>query len=370
MKKILFITPFKLHKENMSNAAAANRISLIIRGIAESSDSIIYSCADVSSETKSIFLKSILFILKYISILLKSYKYDFVYIYGEISIPLLKNLSKLFNIKIIVERCEFPNSLISQRKSNILRKIMNYRFLNFLKNIDCFITCSEALKIYYENYTGSQCNTIIVPLIADIKKLESILLNGEDYKDKSIAYCGSMGNNKDGVNILIAAFALIHDKYPDYRLKLIGTASASEMDKLRQSVNELGISLKVDFLGFLSHEKVIKELQKSSILTLARSSNKQAEGGIPSKLAEYLFAGVPTLVTNVGEIYKHVTDGKGCYMCEPDSEVLFAKKLEYIIQNYDDACIIAQNGKKHAELFDYKNQTFSIVNYINDTCEN
>ena len=59
---------------------------------------------------------------------------------------------------------------------------------------------------------------------------------------------------------------------------------------------------------------------------LARPNNKQAEGGFPTKLGEYLATGNTVVVTNVGEIGLFLEDKKNAFISEPDSAEKFSQK--------------------------------------------
>ena len=63
------------------------------------------------------------------------------------------------------------------------------------------------------------------------------------------------------------------------------------------------------------------------ILALARPNNKQAEGGFPTKLGEYLATGVQVVVTRVGEICLFLKNEINAFISEPDSAEKFAEKL-------------------------------------------
>ena len=176
-----------------------------------------------------------------------------------------------------------------------------------------------------------------------------------------------MGNNKDGVSILIEAFKKIAPKYTDIKLYLIGdTSDKNEMAKLKRKVAEFDLQGRVVFTGRIDHAKMPAYLCNATLLALARPANKQAEGGFPSKLGEYLETGNPVVITKVGDIPEYLTDGENAFLCQPDSVEAFAEKLDYALSNPDIAKKIGRNGQKLIfSAFDYKVQSQKLINFVN-----
>ena len=260
--------------------------------------------------------------------------------------------------ELIFERTEYPLQLINSdtKKKETLE---NYKYASK------FITCSDALINYYKPYTKNTCKYLKVPAVVDYSKFSNNTskspLGNEDY----IAYCGDMNNNKDGIHDLIAAFCIISKQIPSIILCLIGTASNSELKKIKSSVADLGLKDRVVFTGRIPHNEVPNYLFNAKLVALARPDNRQAEGGFPSKLAEYLSTGVPTLVTKVGEIPLYVKHNKIGFLSEPGDIKGFAKEAVSILENYNQAKLIAKVGQEFAKKeFDYKPKSKVLADFI------
>lgn len=355
MKNILFITPFDIYKRNKSNAAAANRIDLICRGLNYNVKEYTCDFYPLFSEYRGI-IKYIHLVFRYIILcVILFHKYDYIYVYDEIWAPYLYKIASLCKCKIIIERCEFPLELINTSHYGCIQKFRHNRFMSSLKYASIFITCSQALIDFYKIRLNEGCHIVNIPLIVDIDEFS--VDNQMKYVTKNyVSYCGNMGNNKDGVDILIRSFAEFYKTHGNYRLRLIGGAALHEMRQLKLLVEQLGIKESVDFLEYMPHQELVEELKQSSLLTLARPANKQAEGGMPSKLAEYLATGIPALVTNVGEISRYVKDGIDCYLAIPGSVSNFAERMDYILSHVEESFAVGERGKLSAKQFDYKYQ--------------
>jgi len=348
------------------STAAKNRIEAISKGL--KIHAIEVKLIEITNKRsyKNDLLNKTILALKYfyvsIGLLRKSKKNDAFVFYGHF--PYINFLLKFKRkeTKIIAERNEFPSSELihSEPKSALIK-----RSLNYCKNIelfDGFISCSNELINFYSQYS-KDFKYIIIPTIIDHEKFESSenqSLNRANY----ITYCGDWGNSKDGVSILIKAFAVLINEFPNHTLRLIGgTKNKIEESNILNLIKDLKLNDYVKIEGRVKHDVIPHMLQESKILALARPNNKQASGGFPSKITEYLATGVPTLVTNVGDIEKYFSF-ESIQFAEPDSYENFAEKLKYIIQNYDHAKRIAANGVKINRQFDYKAQGEKLKKFI------
>lgn len=59
--------------------------------------------------------------------------------------------------------------------------------------------------------------------------------------------------------------------------------------------------------------------------------------------------GVPCILTDVGEISKYVTHKVNVFMVPPENPEKYAQMMEYILDNYDEALVIAQCAKKYIQ---------------------
>lgn len=347
MKRIVYI----INNPYGAPSAAFNRISLFVKGLSERNCNVVIDKLTPSYKIPKI-LRKFFTVYNCFSYYFRYFlnKDNYIIIYGDNYLWRLLPFKRA--AKVLVERNEYPTFMIEPENTS------GKKSLAFLKTCDGFITCTNALKKFYSNYLNIKDKICISQVIVDTKKFELNIPKG-----KYITYCGDWGNNKDGVDILIQAFAVFHKHCPEYRLRLIGGSTKEVEASLHNLAINLNVEDKIDYIGKVQHKQMPEYLCSSSILALARPNNKQAEGGFPSKVAEYLSTGIPVVLTNVGELHTILKDGHNCYMSEPDSAELFAKKL---IQAAIDknSNIIGTNGKITAATFNYDIQTKLILEYL------
>jgi glycosyltransferase involved in cell wall biosynthesis len=98
----------------------------------------------------------------------------------------------------------------------------------------------------------------------------------------------------------------------------------------------------------MDRENLPDMLGNAIMLVLARPESKQAEGGFPTKLGEYLATGKPVVVTGVGEIGDYLHDGENAYIAKPGDPRHFAEKMESVLNDYENALRIGARGQKLA----------------------
>ncbi|MDO5557430.1 MAG: glycosyltransferase family 4 protein [Clostridia bacterium] len=146
--------------------------------------------------------------------------------------------------------------------------------------------------------------------------------------EKIILYVGRLVYEK-GIQNLISALPKILDSYNDTKLIIVGKGGM--MDELKAQVNNMGLSNKVYFTGYMA-PKQVQKMYKCADISVFPSTYEPF--GIVA--LEAMLAGVPTLVSDVGglnEIVNHRIDGMKSYAGNPNSiadsvlELLYNPKL-------------------------------------------
>ena len=258
---------------------------------------------------------------------------DTVYLYG--CNEMISRLVNIEGIRVFHERTEHP--LVSKLKLLNVRK-----YLNACTKLDGLFVISSALKEYFESIGVSADKVHIINMTVDASRFESLV---KKPSERYIAYCGKATNNKDGVDQLIKSFAITLKTHADVELYIIGTPprKADESGNL-ELVESLGITDKVVFTGVIPSEQIPQVLKNAEILALNRPDNMQAKYGFPTKLGEYLLTGNPVVITRVGDIPLFLKDGENALIASPNEPVTFAEKVNWLLDNQQEAIIIGANG--------------------------
>ncbi len=252
-------------------------------------------------------------------------------------------LSRFIGARLVRELNEYPPYEINK---NYGIKLWN----NFHKNtnfkwFDDFIIMTKPLLKYYSNLSRKNARFILIPMTFDVDRFKDI----KPLQNKSmiVTYCGDLSQQKDGIFLLINSFAIVKQKYPNILLKIIGdNKDKKHMNNIQNIVHSLKLESNIIFLGYVSPIDIPFLLSQSSLLVLCRPSSKQAEGGFPTKLGEYLATGVPVVVTDVGEISLYLEDNVSAFISQPNNIVSFAASMLRALDNYEHAKIVGIQGRE------------------------
>ena len=288
--------------------------------------------------------------------LLKLKKGDVVFCYG--SAWLWYQIIKWKkDVKIYVEYNEKPEIV------GVGGKFLTPSYKSFYKacaKLDGLIVISTALKEWFASKGVDKNKINIVNVIVDSTRFEG--LKKQSCK-RYVAYCGTASNNKDGVDQLIKAFALVAESHPDVVLYIIGKTpnNLQAFDNARL-VDGLGLRGRVVFTGPVAMESMPQILINAEVCALARPDNEQARYGFATKIGEYLLSGNPVVVTKVGDFPLFLKDGESALLAHADNVENFAEKLDWCLTNVEEAKEIGANGKQIAyKYFNYITETKKIV---------
>ena len=260
------------------------------------------------------------------------------------------------NISVYQERTEHFN--VVSLHPNFLQK----KYLKAIPKLKGMFVISTAIK---EAFSGIGAkNVSVVNMTVDANRF--LGLEKKESDEKYIAYCGAASNNKDGVDDLIKAFAIVHRSYPEIKLYIMGKApKKGDTAGNLALVEELGLSSSVVFKGIIPAADIPHMLMNAEIAALARPDSLQARCGFPTKLGEYLLSGNPVVATRVGDIPLFLEDGKTALLSDERDPQGFAEKLLWALDHKEEARSIGQNGREIAiRHFNYKTETEKIIRTI------
>jgi glycosyltransferase involved in cell wall biosynthesis len=269
--------------------------------------------------------------------------------------------SRIYKTKLIRECSEHP--LIHYQKGTFrkIEGLVKLRIESYL--CDSIFCISRFLVDFYKSRGLPGHKLFLIPSTVDPGRFT---LNGEKPLPYSyIGYFGGLTFYRDNIDVLIRAFALISEKYPDLYLVVGGFCSENERKQIEKLIQELNLSLKVNLLKYLSRSEIVRYIEHSDILVMVRAKDLETQASFPSKLTEYLATSKPLVTVNVGEIPDYLTDGVNAYLVEPGNINELAEKLDYVLNNYKLALEVAKGGKLLADTtFNYSYQAKRIIQYV------
>lgn len=146
-----------------------------------------------------------------------------------------------------------------------------------------------------------------------------------------------------GVFELLRAWRAVNEHLPGARLRIGGTGTAADLQRLQQEAQSLGIEAQVDWLGWIDAQTKQRELHGASLLVLP-SHNE----GVPMAVLEAMAQGVPVIATRVGGIPLAVRDGHDGLLVEPRDDRALAAALLRVLTDETLRRTMGQAARRHA----------------------
>ena len=270
-----------------------------------------------------------------------------------------KFCSIITKAKLIREKSEVPFY-----RSENLSKFKKIRAKIEFRLFDGLIVISEPLKSFFLKDLSLKLKILIVPILVNISN-ETIKKNDITGIKPNIVYTGSLINNKDGVLIIIKAFAQISKRNPHLKLIMTGDLDQSvDKEKISSLIDKLKLQGKVELTGYISIKKLHEITSTATVLLLAKPENRQNRYNMATKIGEYLLAGRPAVVSSVDPVCSFLSHRENIFIAKPN-EVEIAKEIDFILNNPNMASNIGLSGSEVAfKLFNYKAHTLRINDFL------
>lgn len=217
-------------------------------------------------------------------------------------------------------------------------KIQNY----VCKKVDAIITVTPNLVKYFQSINS---NTIMVtnyPLIDEIKYVRQPL--------KQVCFAGLLNSTWCHEDIICAINQIEGVQYV-----IAGNIQENYLKILKEHANDNLI-----FKGKVSHEEVA-DIYSKSMVGIALNNSKQmkeAKGSLGNtKIFEYMMHGLPVICSDY-ERWKEIIEDNQCGICVENNNIeQIRDAIIYVMNNYEDAKKMGENGKKIVkEFYNWNNE--------------
>ena len=176
-------------------------------------------------------------------------------------------------------------------------------------------------------------------LATTLSRAESLSLLGLPER-RFISIVANMRHDVKDYPMFLRSARRVRDAVPDAAFLLAGEGELS--DSLRGLVGELGIEDSTFFLGRC--ERVAELLAVSEICVLSSKAE-----GFSNSILEYMAAGRPVVVTDVGGAREVVIEGETGYLVSSGDDAMMAERLISLLQDPDRARAMGAHGKQVVE---------------------
>lgn len=235
-----------------------------------------------------------------------------------------------------------------------LDKIATY-YADYTWNITYTI---EYAKIQILSYNKNKMSPqIYVPYSVEVN--EKKLLPNEKINTDLVVYSGGL-IEENGPDLLLKAFKLVIQQYPDAKLLIIGGGGIEQ--SLRQLVTENNMNDKVEFTGYIANEEEIIDLQCKAAIGVApypAIKRSRKPYGDVIKVRMYFACGLVVVSTPVPPVSKEIEEEKLGLKTKDDSPETIANGILLFLKNkrllFDYRANVIAKAKKSSWERNYSN---------------
>ena len=283
-----------------------------------------------SSDIKiPIFVKSLMFNLKYAQRLDNILKYDFIFVDSRLFPRMFMFLRKVKkrneNIKIIAAHHHFCHLQQQNSLKKIIYKIVE---MDFMRSVDKILVFSKYTYNTAINVGIEKEKLTFQELGFDRDENEEIT-NSKAKKD--LLFIGTVESRK-GLEYLVKAINSIHNKHRDIKVHIVGqyNLKSKYYIKLRKLINKYSLNENFIFHGRLSDEDVLSLKNQSAFFVFPSLYE-----GFGMVMAESMFLGLPVVSFNNSAMPYLVQDGYNGLIAKNKDSIDFGNKIEILINNHE-----------------------------------
>jgi glycosyltransferase involved in cell wall biosynthesis len=147
-----------------------------------------------------------------------------------------------------------------------------------------------------------------------------------------------------GLSHLVSAFTQLHQRVPQARLLVVG--DGPQRDTLQAELEQRNLSQVTHFTGAVSPEQIPALLASMDVAVAPYPGNLDFYFS-PLKVVEYMAAGVPVVVSDIGQLAHLVSHGETGWLCPPGDEGALAAALEHLWLSPDLRERLGQAGRQY-----------------------
>lgn len=217
-----------------------------------------------------------------------------------------------------------------------------YTLKQVFKRADRIILVSHELKKILSNYFEVSDKLLVIGNGIPINKIYTCKDNADLSNNKNkglMLLSASYLIERKGIDYNLRALSKLINKYPELRYIIAG--DGVEKNKLQELAKELGVYERVEFIGMLSHDDVLKYMSEADIFSLP--SWNEAFGVV---YIEAMACGKPVIGCEGEGLEDFVRNFETGLLVKPKDVNSLAEAMDFLLSNPDKAKEIGKRGQK------------------------
>ncbi|ODH00046.1 glycosyl transferase family 1 [Nostoc sp. KVJ20] len=184
------------------------------------------------------------------------------------------------------------------------------------------IAVSDAVKTYLMNYVDSS-KVHVIPNGVNPHRF-SALRPATEPETFTVGFVGTL-KPWHGLPILTEAFSLLHQRVPNAKLLIVG--DGPERENLQMELAARGLDAHTQFTGAVNPDEVPQFLAAMDVAVAPYAAQSDFYFS-PLKVYEYMAAGLPVVVSQIGQLADLIDPGVNGILCPPGDAIALAEALE------------------------------------------
>lgn len=276
-------------------------------------------------------------------IIVEGFKLDFDLLFACQTFPLLPSyvVSKIKRKPIIALFHDIYGLHFSLKEKGLLKGLIRgiVEFISVKLDYDIILTVSESTKKKLVKMGVEEDKIFVVGGGVDLKEIDSV--KEEKSPKPRILYVGRLVKLKKVENLLLA-FKKIILRFPETELYIVG--SGPQENLLKKLAEELDISSKTFFTGYISEEEKIRLMKSSWVLVQPSIAE-----GFGLVLVETNACKTPVVAVDSGGPKEVVKDGVTGFLVQPNNINQLAEKIIELIEDKNKMLMMCEEGRKVVE---------------------
>lgn len=178
----------------------------------------------------------------------------------------------------------------------------------------------------------------VVSNTLNVEQFDPIERTDFDTRLFRMLYVGGINYHR-GIQYVVKALAILKSRKIDVHFDLVG--NGSYLDSIKQLIKELQVEDMVTVHGFKHFSQIVDVYESASVALIPHIKSGHTDNTIPHKIFQYLYAGIPMVVSDCNPLERIVT--------ETNSGIVY---------RYDDANALAETI---ASLYNDRNRLYDYV---------
>ncbi|MBC8952996.1 glycosyltransferase family 4 protein [Xenorhabdus sp. PB62.4] len=233
--------------------------------------------------------------------------------------------------EVFAQSFKESHDLVSRRNQRKYQKLRKIEQQVYECSTAVFVLTSLLREDIYGQY-GVKTPIVVAPDGVDMLAVESTkqMLSDREHKTGAptqVLYLGSLHRWK-GVPTVMKAMS-----YLDNVALNIAGGTSEQIERLRQTAEQIGVNDKVNFLGFVQPKKRFQVIADSDICVLPLTKTSiGSRYTSPLKLFEYMSMGKPVVISDFPSI-RDAVDEKAVNFADSENAESFAEQIQWLINN-------------------------------------